>query len=197
MFIFFGRAGGRRPASVAGSLAKAAELVESPNKRDTGDVTVASDAPTHSRGRPFICLAADYTDMDVREAVEADADRMADIAGSPPDVMRNLVHDRTVRVACEEGDDEGVVGLVSFDASDRTVHVTQLAGTTEACVRLLDEPIRFAEREGMNVELLVTETDEPVREAVEQAGFQDSGAGPRFEGEPTTRYRLEPNRAEQ
>ena len=157
--------------------------------------------------------------MEVREAVEADAERMADIADSPPDVMRNLVHDRTVRVACEtrpddgsrnertgsdatregeNGDDrEDLLGLVSFDARDDTVHVTQLAGTSAACARLLEEPMRFARSEGMGVELLVSETDDDARRAVEGAGFTASGAGPRFRGEETTRYRLEPGRAEQ
>lgn len=42
--------------------------------------------------------------MDVRDAVEADANRMAQLTGSPTDVMRNLVHDRTVRIACESAD---------------------------------------------------------------------------------------------
>lgn len=159
--------------------------------------------------------------MEIREAVEADAERMADIADSPPDVMRNLVHDRTVRVAeetesggpsatgegeneagSEKADDESahgpeVEGLVSFDAREGTVHVTQFAGTPTACTRLIDEPIRFARGEGMSVELLVSETDDEVREAVEGAGFQRSGSGPRFEGQQTTRYRLEPGKAEQ
>lgn len=140
--------------------------------------------------------------MEIREAVEADAERMGDIADSPPDVMRNLVHDRTVRVAVEadDADDEAeseMLGLVSFDARDSTVHVTQLAGTPDACARLIEEPVRFATREGMAVELLVAETDDDVRDAVEDAGFQRSGSGPRFEGEPTTRYRLEPGKAEQ
>lgn len=151
--------------------------------------------------------------MEIREAVEADAERMADIADSPPDVMRNLVHDRTVRVAEDTGPDEPspteatadqdgnadsqVTGLVSFDARDATVHVTQLAGTPAACVRLIEEPVRFARREGMSVELLVAETDDQVRQAVESAGFQRSGSGPRFEGHRTTRYRLEPGKAEQ
>ena len=65
--------------------------------------------------------------MRVRDAVEADAEDMAAIADSPSDVMRNLVHDRTVRVAESEeretdqnadADDEdaGLLGFVSFDA---------------------------------------------------------------------------------
>jgi len=134
-----------------------------------------------------------HTDMEIRDAVEDDAERLAALADGPPDVMRNLVHDRTVRVA-EEGDD--TVGFVSFDAERGTVHVTQLAGTSEACERLLADPIEFARREHMSVELLVPESDGQIRDAVETAGFESTGTGPRFDGEETTRYRLEPERAE-
>ena len=52
--------------------------------------------------------------MEIRDAVEADAGRLADLADSPPDVMRNLVHDRTVRVATE--DDDGQI-VASFNES--------------------------------------------------------------------------------
>ena len=90
--------------------------------------------------------------MDVRDAVEADADRLAALTGSPRDVMRNLVHDRTVRVAVV---DEEIEGFVSYDARAETVHITQLEGNGEVCDRLLDEPVRFARTEGMDVELLV------------------------------------------
>ncbi len=142
--------------------------------------------------------------MEIREAVEADAERMAELADSPPDVMRNLVHDRTVRVAYDgadgDGDDENgeeIVGLVSFDARDSTVHVTQIAGTSEACRRLLQEPLGFARREGMSVEVLLPEGDEDVQAALEAVGFEARGSGPRFEGRETTRYRVEPGRPEQ
>jgi len=132
--------------------------------------------------------------MEIRDAVEADAGRLADLADSPPDVMRNLVHDRTVRVAT--ADDE-VVGFVSYDAKQGTVHVTQLAGSGDACERLLTEPITFAEREHMAVELLVPDGEQTIEAAVESAGFSRSGSGPQFDGEPTVRYRLEPEAAEQ
>ena len=144
---------------------------------------------------PFICVGHTLSGMEIRDAVEADAGRLADLADSPPDVMRNLVHDRTVRVATEGEDD--VVGFVSYDAKQGTVHVTQLAGSTEVCERLLKEPIAFAEREHMAVELLVTADQENVEAAVEAAGFTDSGSGPKFAGESTVRYRLEPEAAEQ
>jgi len=142
---------------------------------------------------PFICVGHTATCMEIRDAVEADAGRLADLADSPPDVMRNLVHDRTVRVATE---DEDVVGFVSYDAKQGTVHVTQLAGTAEVCERLLEEPIAFAEGEHMGVELLVAADQSEVETAVEATGFSDSGSGPEFAGESTVRYRLEPETAQ-
>ena len=153
--------------------------------------------------------------MHVRDAVETDAEALADIADAPVDVMRNLVHDRTVRVAEDEtdggretgeggeadtaderetdaaGEEAPVCGFVSFDARDRTVHVTQIGGTADACDRLLEEPIRFASSEDMAVEMLVEQGDEKIRSAVERAGFTERGSGPAFEGAATTRYRLD------
>ena len=123
--------------------------------------------------------------MNVRDAVEADAERLAALADFPPDVMRNLVHDRTVRVA-EEGDDS--VGFVSYDAREKKVHVTQIQGTKAACERLLEEPLGFARTEGMALELLIP-TDEPhLQEAARAAGLEERGSGPRFDGVPTTRF---------
>ncbi len=142
--------------------------------------------------------------MEVRDAVEADAESLAGIADAPVDVMRNLVHDRTVRVAerdpsaagpnADAAGDEGdaIAGFVSFDAKEGTVHVTQFGGTPEACERLLAEPVRFASNEGMAVELLVAEDDGERRDAAERAGFGRAGRGPRFGGTPTVRYRLDP-----
>ena len=126
--------------------------------------------------------------MDIRDAVEADADRLAELTESPQDVMRNLVHDRTVRVAT--GDDE-IVGFVSYDAREDTVHVTQLEGTDEIRDQLLQEPVRFAGNEGMAVELLVLEDESETRDAAEDACIEHTGSGPTFEGRPTVRYRLE------
>jgi len=144
--------------------------------------------------------------MEVRDAVEADASALAGLADAPTDVMRNLVHDRTVRVAEREspaagpnadaddgGDEREVLGFVSFDARERTVHVTQLRGTDDACRQLLSEPVRFAAGEGMTVELLVEDGDDGVRSAAEAAGFSPDGPGPRFEGVETVRYRLDPD----
>ncbi len=144
--------------------------------------------------------------MNVRDALEADADALASIADAPTDVMRNLVHDRTVRVAedgahdpnadvCETkyggSDPEDLLGFISFDAQQETVHVTQIDGTEAACERLLAEPVRFAEREGMDVEVLVPEGEEAVDDAAAALGFEEVGLGPRFDGARTRRYRLE------
>ncbi|MFB6184538.1 MAG: hypothetical protein ABEI96_08285 [Haloarculaceae archaeon] len=125
--------------------------------------------------------------MDVRDAVEADAERLATLTDAPRDVMRNLVHDRTVRVAVEDDD---IVGFVSYDAREGTVHVTQLEGDRETCRLLLEEPVGFADREDMTVELLVPEDEAVSRDAAAAAGFDEVGAGPRFAGVPTVRFRL-------
>ncbi|MFB6097493.1 MAG: hypothetical protein ABEJ74_08905 [Haloferacaceae archaeon] len=167
--------------------------------------------------------------MELRDAVEADAEALATLADVPADVIRNLVHDRTVRVAEREtdgvrdgpGDAAGdaadvpddtadnspgdaadgeprldepteradLLGFVSYDARDDVVHVTQLAGDPDACERLLAEPLGFARREGMDVELLLPLGEEDLAGAVEAAGFENVGSGPRFEGRETTRYR--------
>jgi hypothetical protein len=148
--------------------------------------------------------------MEVRDAVEADAERLADLTDSPRDVMVNLVHDRTVRVAFEEAGDPSVddgdassngrpedsdgaiTGFVSYDARADTVHVTQLEGDPDSCDRLLDEPVRFAAAEGMQVEILVPEDESTTRRAAEVAGFERVGSGPTFAGTPTVRYRHDP-----
>lgn len=140
--------------------------------------------------------------MEVRDAIEADAESLAAIADAPIDVMRNVVHDRTVRVAVRDQTaadpnadtvDTGtdIAGFVSFDARDGTVHVTQFGGTRQACEKLLEEPLRFAAAEGMDVELLIADGDESMQAAAEAAGFESAGGGPRFAGEPTVRYRVE------
>ncbi len=143
--------------------------------------------------------------MNIRDALEADAEALAAIADSPTDVMRNLVHDRTVRVAEDGTHDpnvdisspqsvtaEDVLGFVSFDAQETTVHVTQIAGTESACERLLAEPVRFAESESMSVELLIPTEQTVVETAAKRLGFERDGLGPRFDGVRSVRFRLEP-----
>ncbi|SFL39644.1 hypothetical protein SAMN04487950_3631 [Halogranum rubrum] len=139
--------------------------------------------------------------LHVRDAVESDADGLATLANLPADVVRDSIHDRAVSVAerppegeeAENGRDSELAGFVSFDARDDVVHVTQFGGSPEACERLLEEPVRFAENEGMEVEIVVTASDDSMRTAVEAVGFEKRGSGPMFEGERTVRYRLSPD----
>lgn len=161
--------------------------------------------------------------MEVRDAVEADAEALSRLADAPADVMRGVVHDRTVRVLevpeeqafdpdgkradsptdRSDGDqpagdgepaDAPLAGFVSFDARSETVYVTQLAGESPAvCSRLLEEPRRFADCEAMAVEFVIEESNDAAREAARDEGFEAVGPGPRFEGERTTRFRLDPS----
>lgn len=126
--------------------------------------------------------------MELRDAVESDAGRLASLTDAPRDVMRNLVHDRTVRVV---EDDDNIRGFVSFDAREQTVYVTQLEGDETVFPDLLDEPIRFARAEEMAVELFAVDSEDDLRNVVREVGFERVGPGPAFEGESTVRYRLE------
>ena len=151
--------------------------------------------------------------MRVRDAVEEDGEVLGELADAPAEVMRNVVHDRTVRVAEREDDASGekpdgensndestdestddrpeIVGFVGFDAMPGTVRVTYLRGSRTARERLLEEPVRFARKEGMAVEALVPEDEAETREVVEDAGFRRVGTGPRFDGSRTVEYRLD------
>ena len=156
--------------------------------------------------------------MYVRDAVEADAPALATIADTPTEAMRGVIHDRTVHVALAdsaappgadggaggaatdpgeestpggETDPADVLGFLSFDVRDGTVHVTQFGGSADACARLLEEPLRFAASEAMGVELLVLDGEDEMRVAAEDAGFERDGPGPQFEGKRTTKYRHE------
>ena len=126
--------------------------------------------------------------MKVRDAVESDGESLAELADVPTEVVENVIHDRTVRVA--EADEE-IVGFVGFDARRDAVHVTHLYGSRAACERLLDEPIRFAASEAMTVELLVPEDEDDTMSAARANDFERAGAGPRFEGQETVRFRLD------
>lgn len=135
--------------------------------------------------------------MDVREAVERDAAAMAALTDAPEPVLRNVIHERSVRVATEEQPDDGgdsdereLRGFVSYDAREDAVFVTQFGGDKEACERLLAEPMRFARAEGLPVEVTLRDGDDEMRAAAEAVGFERAGAGPRFRGEPTRCYRF-------
>jgi hypothetical protein len=126
--------------------------------------------------------------MELRDAVEADAGRLASLTDTPRDLMRNLVPARSTRIAAPDAD---TAGFVSDDARDRTIHVTQLEGEEGVYERLLEEPIGFARREDMAVELLVLDDETEIQSVADRMGFDRIGAGPRFDGEPTVRYRTD------
>ena len=142
--------------------------------------------------------------VNVRDAVEADAETLGSIVDLPADALRNVVHDRTVRLAVDQADAgpnadaengenaESVLGFVAFDVRDGTVHVTQLAGDADVAERLLAEPVRFAINEGFDVAFVVPDSDDDAEAAAEAAGFEAVGPGPRFDGDSTTRYRFRP-----
>ncbi|WP_410766126.1 hypothetical protein [Haloferax sp. DFSO60] len=139
--------------------------------------------------------------MDVRDAVETDADKLAALADAPTAAMRRLIRERTVRVATDDlGADpnvdapsasEPIHGFVGFDVRDGVVHVTRLDGTETAVERLLEEPLGFAATESFPVEILLVESEANLADTVEQAGFERLGYGPRFDGEQTVLYRLD------
>ncbi|MFB6250258.1 MAG: hypothetical protein ABEI27_00990 [Halobellus sp.] len=149
-------------------------------------------------------------DVTIRDAVESDAETLGSIVDLPADALRNVVHDRTVRLAVEPGSDPGpnadvdpdeddatvldesIKGFVAFDVRDGTVHVTQLAGDEAVAEQLLAEPIRFALNERFAVEFVVPRSDDDAAAAAKAAGFDPVGPGPHFDGEATTRYRYRP-----
>ncbi|AEN06903.1 hypothetical protein [Halolamina sp.] len=143
--------------------------------------------------------------MKVRDAVEGDVPALAALVDAPPSVLRNLVHERSVRILVDDDDDaswvgeetpgadataEGIHGVLSFDVRDGAVHVTRFGGNRSAAERLLAEPLRFARSEGLPIEALVGETDDELRAALEAVGFEQDGSGPVFGGDQTDRYRF-------
>ncbi|MDZ5810690.1 hypothetical protein U4E84_04930 [Halorubrum sp. AD140] len=146
--------------------------------------------------------------MRIRDGLESDAEALAAAIDRPRDVVRDVIHDRSVRVAVagdedggdtsdedggdasDEDDEETVFGFVAFDVRDDTVHVTDFDGSGETVERLFEEPRRFACREEMGVEVVVP-NDEETSEVIEALGFAAAGSGPRFDGRRTTRYRIE------
>jgi hypothetical protein len=126
--------------------------------------------------------------MDVRDAVDGDAEAVAAATGLSRAAARRVIRERTARLAVRDG---SVRGVVAFDAGPGVVHVTRLAGDPDAMATLLEGPVTFARREGMAVELLAP-PDDPACDVARGAGFEATGSGPRFEGVTTRRFRLEP-----
>ncbi|AHG05041.1 hypothetical protein HALDL1_16675 [Halobacterium sp. DL1] len=126
--------------------------------------------------------------MNVRDATDDDADALAALAAEEMDAER-LIRDRTVRVA---ETDDGLAGFVAFDTWRGAVHVTRFDGEPDAVGELLGEPRAFAAGESLPVEVVVPGGDDAFHEVLVDAGFEDDGEGPSFDGERTRRFRCPP-----
>jgi len=127
--------------------------------------------------------------MHVRDATAEDADAVTQLASADVDADR-LVRDRSVRVAVDGNDD--VVGFLAYDTWRGSVHVTRFGGDEDAVDDLLAAPRQFASRESLPLEMVVPESDDTVGDLLEHEGFEETGAGPMFDGERTRRYRWTP-----
>ena|SRR6056297_3462104 len=127
--------------------------------------------------------------MHVRDATAEDADAVTQLASADVDADR-LVRDRSVRVAVDGNDD--VVGFLAYDTWRGSVHVTRFGGDEDTVDELLAAPRQFASRESLPVEMVVPESDDTVGGLLEDEGFEETGAGPMFDGERTRRYRWTP-----
>ncbi len=129
--------------------------------------------------------------MDVRDG-RAEIDAVAEFFGLSPGAAERLCADRRVEVAVE---DDVVRGVAAYEVQNGVVHVTRLAGETEAKLRLLESPMRFAESDAIPIETVVPEGEGETESVLRAAGFERAGAGPRFEGKPTVKYRYTPEGA--
>ncbi|MDY6774733.1 MAG: hypothetical protein SV253_01365 [Halobacteria archaeon] len=142
----------------------------------------------------------------IRDATEEDAERIAEIASEEildekpsADSVRDMVHDRTLRVAETQ---DGIRGYVSYDVelgSDyeyeyEYVVIHQIGvddSDNESVSLLLDEPLAAAEEADLGVRIAVDESDESLREALEERGFTVAETR-RFRGEKTVVYQTTP-----
>lgn len=145
-------------------------------------VTIASTV------RGFIGVAVHSAPrMYVRDGWEIDANALASKADVPVRVMRDAIHDKTIYVALGTDDDdlgfdnpgpdrtdpEDVLGFIAFDAHRGTVYVSRLIGSFDACKRLLQEPVRFAETESMHIEVIVSRQIGDLAGLLEEFGFSE------------------------
>lgn len=125
--------------------------------------------------------------MNVREASEEDAAAIGELVDADIDVDR-LLRERMVVLA--ETDDD-IVGVLSYEVWADTVHVSTVVGEPSVVDELLDPPRRFADSEGMPIEIVVPDHDDSLRTVVTESGFDVVGRGPEFGGTPTHRYRYD------
>jgi hypothetical protein len=72
--------------------------------------------------------------MRIRDALESDAERLAELVGRPPDILVNMVHDRSVRVAVrdptEADENESDEETSDLDDGRRTSDASDGRGTS-------------------------------------------------------------------
>lgn len=134
--------------------------------------------------------------MKYRDAREDDAQKLTHIANNyflqqniSTDSMKNMVQDRTVKVA-EETEEEGdgdtrIKGYVSYQATQDKITIQHIGVLpdyrNDAGAELLTFPIDFADRHDMVVRLAVEEGSW-LEELLHEQGFEVVGAE-RFEDE--------------
>jgi len=143
-------------------------------------------------------------ELEYRDAREDDAGDVAGIANSyvmsenlSVGSMRDLVQDRTMKVAEAEGeaDDESerIVGYVSYRVVEDTVVVQHICVVpeyrdTEVTERLVSFPVEFADEEGMRTRAAVNEGSW-FTEFLPTQGFEKKGEA-RFAGETLVMYEV-------
>lgn len=125
--------------------------------------------------------------MNVREASEDDAAAIGELVDADIDVDR-LLRERMVVLA--EADDD-IVGVLSYEVWADTVHVSTMVGEPSVVEELLRPARRFADSEGMPIEIVVPDHDDSLQTVVAESGFDVVGRGPEFDGTPTHRYRYD------
>ncbi len=133
--------------------------------------------------------------IDYRDAREEDAEEVAEIANCyvlsqdlSVDSMRNLVQDRTMKIA-EDGDE--IVGYVSYRVVEDTVVVQHICVVpeyrdTEVPESLVSFPVDFAEEEGLRTRVAVEEGSW-FGGFLPEEGFEEKGKA-RFAGDTLRMY---------
>jgi N-acetylglutamate synthase-like GNAT family acetyltransferase len=139
--------------------------------------------------------------VEYRDAREDDASDVAEIANSyvmsenlSVGSMRDLVQDRTMKVAVVEEDEERrIVGYVSYRAVEDTVVVQHICVVpdyreTEVPGELVSFPVEFADEEGMKTRAAVDE-ESWFTEFLPSEGFEEKGEA-RFAGDTLVMYEV-------
>lgn len=136
--------------------------------------------------------------MQIRDAQEGDESAIADLAVGDID-PHHLVRERVVRVATESNESDpqdaveaSIAGFLAFDPRPDAIHVSRIGGDEDAVHLLLDDAIQYAERESIPVEAVVP-VGGSAAVALETRGFKRVGSGPRFDGQETSRFHLDPS----